>query len=202
MAAARQIPRGPLQLISSSPDVRFDVSERFAWTKLLLSLAGAASLCSGACASRQAPTPATPRAAAPAAPPKKLAWLPVDMLDAPDVARTINDHLGRVKIAGAGDSVKAAVSLETAQLAIECTEQTPTCYRAVGKSLGVDKMLWGELRRGPTPKKSISVTLALFDVRAGTPPKRVEKTFDDPQAANAGVAALVEHAFAPGSDTP
>jgi len=39
-------------------------------------------------------------------------------------------------------------------------------------------------------------------VRAGTPPKRVEKTFDDPQAAQAGVAALVEHAFAPGGDTP
>jgi hypothetical protein len=178
------------------------MSARFAWAKLFLSLAGAASLCAGACASRQPPAAATPRAAAPAAQQKKLAWLPVDILDAPDVARTINDHLGRVKIPGAGASVKAAVSLEMAQLAIECTQQTPACYRAVGKSLGADQMLWGELRRSPTPKKSIRVTLALFDVRAGTPPKRVEKTFDDTQAARAGVADLVHHAFAPGSQTP
>ena len=178
------------------------MSARFAWAKLFLSLAGAASLCAGACASRKPPAPVTPRAAAPAQQPKKLAWLPVDMFDAPDVARTINDHLGRLKLPGTGDSVKAAVSLEMAQLAIECTEQTPACYRAVGKSLGADQMVWGELRRGPTPKKSIRVTLALFDVRAGTPPKRVEKTFDDPQAARAGVAELVDHAFMSGSDTP
>jgi len=178
------------------------VSTRFAGAKLLLWLAGAASLCSVACASRHAPAPVTPRAATPTVPPKKLAWLPVDVLDAPDVARTINDHLGRLKIPGAGDSVKAAVSLEMAQLAIECTEQTPACYRAVGKSLGADQMLWGELRRSPTPKKSIRVSLALFDVRAGTPPKRVEKTFDDPQAARAGVAALVDHAFTSGGDAP
>ena len=178
------------------------MSARFAWAKLFLSLAGAASLCSGACAGSKPPAPATPRAAAPAPQPKKLAWLPVETLDAPDVARTINDHLGRIKIPGAGDSVKAAVSLEMAQLAIECTEQTPACYRAVGKSLGADQMLWGELRRGPTPKKSIRVTLALFDVGAGTPPKRVAKTFDDAQAARAGVGALVETAFASGSGTP
>jgi len=178
------------------------MSARFAWAKLFLGLAGAASLCAGACASRHPPAPATPQATTAPPPPKRLAWLPVDVLDAPDVARTMNEHLARLKIPGAADGVKAAVSLEMAQLAIECTDPTPACYRAVGRSLGADQMLWGELRRGPTSKRSIRIALALFDVRAGTPPRRVEKTFDDPRAARAGVGALVDGAFASAGATP
>jgi hypothetical protein len=175
---------------------------RFARAKLLLLVMGAASLCLGACASKQPPVAATPKPTARPAPPKKLAWLPVDALDAPDVAKTINEHLARLKVAGAGDGVKAAVSLEVAQLAIECTDPTPACYRAVGRSLGADQMLWAELRRNATPKRSIRIALALFDVRAGTPPKRVEKTFEGTEAARAGIGELVSNAFGSAGGTP
>lgn len=176
---------------------------RFAGAKLFFLLVGAASLSVGACASRHKPVAATPKPTAPPpAPPKKLAWLPVDALEAPDVAKAMNEHLGRLKIAGASEGVKAAVSIEVAQLAIECTDPTPECYRAVGRSLGADQMLWGELRRGPTPKKSIRIALALFDVRAGTPPRRVEKTFEGTEEARAGVGELVSSAFAAARETP
>jgi len=174
---------------------------RFARAKLLLLVMGAASLCLGACASKQ-PVAATRKPTAPPAPQKKLAWLPVDALDAPDVAKTINEHLARLKVAGAGERVKAAVSLEVAQLAIECTDPTPACYRAVGRSLGADQMLWAELRRNATPKRSIRIALALFDVRAGTPPKRVEKTFEGTEAARAGIGELVSNAFGSAVGTP
>ena len=161
-----------------------------------MALAGAAALiCLGACASKPPPPAASPRAAAPAPEPKRLAWLPVETLEMPDVARTVNDHLGRVKISGATDGRKAAVSMEVAQLAIECTEPTPACYGAVGNSLGADQLLWAELHPGPARAPTIRIALALFDVRAGTAPKRVEKTFDGVQAARAGVADLVDHAF-------
>jgi hypothetical protein len=168
--------------------------------KLMVCLIGVAGASLAACATPK-PPPAKPRAAAPA-PPKRLAWLPVDPLDAPDVAPTINEHLSRLKIAGTGETVRGAVSLEVAQLAIECTDATPTCYTAVGRSLGVDQLLWAELRRSGTPKPSIRVALALFDVRAGAPPKRIERTFDGTEEARAGVAELVAGAFTPTGATP
>jgi hypothetical protein len=179
------------------------MSAPFAGAKLFLVFIAGACLCVGACASRQQPAAATPTSTAPPpAQPKRLTWLPVDALDAPDVAKTINEHLGRLKIAGTGESVKAAVSLEVAQLAIECTDPTPACYRAVGRSLGADQILWAELRRNATPKRSIRIALALFDVRAGTPPKLVEKTFEGAEAARAGVGDLVNGAFASAVRTP
>jgi hypothetical protein len=178
------------------------MSERRAQTRRFVALSGVVALCLGACASQPKPAATTPRTAAPPAPAKKLAWLPVETTEAPDVARALNDHLGRLKIPGATGGVKAAVSMEVAQLAIECTAATPACYGAVGRSLGVDQVLWAELHPASAHGKSIRVTLALFDVGAGTDPRRVEKTFAGLKEARAGVGDLVDRAFASESGTP
>ena len=62
--------------------------------------------------------------------------MPLDPFDAPVVARAVNDEMSRIKLAGASAGVKAAVSMEVAQLAIECIEPTPACYRAVATFAG------------------------------------------------------------------
>jgi len=148
------------------------------------------------CAGSEKPAPVT--AAKPPPPPAKLAWMPLDAFDAPVVARAINDEMSRVKLPGASPGTRAAVSMEVAQLAIECNEPTPACYRAVGHSLGADRLMWAQI--DPADEK-IRVTVVLFDVGAGTETRKVG-TFDGVQAARAGVADLVGHAAQPGSAKP
>jgi hypothetical protein len=149
-----------------------------------------------ACAGNEKPAPVTIAKAPPS--PMKLAWMPLDAFDAPVVARAVNDELGRVKLAGASPAVKAAVSMEVAQLAIECIEPTTACYRAVGRSLGADRLIWAQI--DPDEEK-IRVTVVLFDVGAGTETRKVGM-FDGEQAARAGVSALVAHAAEPRSAKP
>jgi hypothetical protein len=140
------------------------------------------------CASSEKPAPAIVAKAAP--PVAKLAWMPLDAFDAPVVARAVNDEMSRVKLSGTSPGVKAAVSMEVAQLAIECIQPTPACYRAVGHSLGADRLMWAQI--DPAEEK-IRVTVVLFDVGAGTEKRKVG-TFDGVQAARAGVSDLVAHA--------
>jgi len=148
-----------------------------------------------ACASDPPPAPAT--AAKPATPsqPARLAWMPLDSFDVPVVARAVNDEMSRVKLAGASAGIKAAVSMEVAQLAIECIEPTPACYRAVGHSLGADRLMWAEIDPGDD---KIRVSVMFFDVSSGETSRKVG-TFEGVQAARAGVAQLVAFAADPRS---
>jgi hypothetical protein len=155
--------------------------------------------CVGACASEK-PPPAHVVKKAPPAPDRKLAWMPLDSFDTPTVSKAVNDNMSRVKVAGTSAGVKAAVSMEVAQLAIECIEPTPTCYRAVGHSLGADELIWAEIDPA-APDDKIRITVVLFDVQSGTASRRVG-TYDGPQAARAGVAELVGHAADGGSRAP
>lgn len=151
-------------------------------------LSGALLLALG-CASR---SPPPVRTAQSAAPPARLTWLPAESVAGRELAKAVNDDLGHVSFPGTAASVKAAVSMEVAQLALECTAPTPSCYTAVGRSLGTDEMLWAELDPGRDSPHDIRVALLLYDVRAGAAPKRVERTFDSIAAARAGVSALVD----------
>lgn len=159
---------------------------------------GSVLLCCAAisCAGTEKPAPVT--VAKPPPPPAKLAWMPLDAFDAPVVARAINDEMSRVKLPGTSAGTRAAVSMEVAQLAIECISSTPACYRAVGRSLGADRLMWAQI--DPADEK-IRVTVVLFDVGAGTETRKVG-TFDGVQAARAGVADLVGHTAQTGSAKP
>ena len=116
-------------------------------------------------------------------PPTRLAWMPLDGSDTA-VARAINDQMSRAKPAGTVSSTKAAVSMEVAQLAIECIQPTPACYAAVARSLNADRLMWAQVV--PADQK-IRVTVLLFDAGAGTTCKKTQ-TYDGAQSARAGVA--------------
>src|SRR5690349_7673474 len=78
----------------------------------------------GACAS--SPAPPVETASKPAPPLRRLAWMPLDAFEGP-VAQAVNDQMSHAKPPGTKASVKAAVSMEVAQLAIECIKPTPAC---------------------------------------------------------------------------
>ncbi len=124
--------------------------------------------------------------------------MPLEAFEAPAVARAVNDNMSRFKPPGTSASVRAAVSMEVAQLAIECIQPTPACYSAVARSLGADRLLWAELH--PAADK-IEITVVLFDVGAGTAFRRAA-TFDGVEAARDGVAELVARAGEPEGRSP
>jgi hypothetical protein len=130
-----------------------------------------------------------------AGPSVRLAWLPLEPLLAADVVKTVNDRLGHLAVPGAARSYRAPVSMEVAQLALECIEPTANCYAAVGRSVGADRLLWAELGPGSESDESLRVAVVLFDVRGSAVLRRVEHTYDGLDAARAGVAALVDHAL-------
>jgi hypothetical protein len=168
-----------------------DGTERRAWPSRVGRLSGALVLLSlGACASKAPPPVETVRKPEP--PPARLAWMPLDAFDVPAVAQVVNDNMSRARPPGTGASTKAAVSMEVAQLAIECIQPTPACYTAVSHSLGADRLMWAELDPSASDDK-IKITVVLFDARAGTASRRAG-TYDGEQAARVGAADLVAHA--------
>jgi hypothetical protein len=156
---------------------------------LLLSLL---LLAVSACASKPPPAVARPRPARPA----RVAWLPVEPLVAPALARALNEHMGRIALPGAEASYRAPVSMEVAQLAIECIDATPACYVKVGRSVGADRVIWAELAPAKAPSGEVRVALLLFDVDAGAVVARAERTFPGAKEAEEGIGTLVDHAFA------
>jgi|GEM_PF-1322393 len=173
-----------------------DTGRRSWWSRLGRQFGPLLLSCAIGCASSEKPAPATVAKVVP--PFAKLAWMPLDPFAAPTVARAVNEEMSRVTLAGSGAGVKAAVSMEVAQLAIECIEPTAACYRAVGQSLDADRLLWAQI--DPAQEK-IRVTVVLFDVGAGTETRKVG-TFEGVQAARAGVSDLVAHAVGRGSPAP
>jgi len=161
-------------------------------TKLPIALALVCLL--GACASQPAPPPRR-AAQTPAADPVRLVWLPVESLVAPAIAATANDALARVRPRDATQSARAPVSMEVAQLTIECIQPTPACHAAVGRSLGADRLLWVEVR-APAGAPAVAVALEVFDVGRGASLQHAERTFKDATDAGAGIAAFIENAVA------
>jgi hypothetical protein len=163
-------------------------------TYIWLALAFAGSV--GACATTEPaaivalpPPVVTTKAPEPA----RLAWLPVEARASASLAGALNDRLARVNVDGVGEKFQAPVSMEMAQLAIECIDHTPSCYSAVGRSVGADRLLWAEVDKGA--KGAVTVRVSLFDVEAASLVRKAEKAYASSHAAKAGVAALVDGAF-------
>ena len=108
-------------------------------------LAGALLLLGlGACASSEPPPPVE-TARKPPPPPQRLAWMPLDRVRRPGSRTRSTNSMSQIKPTGTSASRKAAVSMEVAQLAIECIQPTPACYGAVARSLNADRLMWAEL---------------------------------------------------------
>jgi hypothetical protein len=144
------------------------------------------------CATKAPPAASGPRRQ-PIAAPVRLAVLPPDQLLDSDVAAALDERLGRAQVIGAGEMVRARVSMEVAQLSLECVSASDDCYTQVGKFLQVDRLLWGQIARDPATA-GLRVTVVLLDVGLGAPVGRAEGTFPQREAAIEGLQGLVDQA--------
>ena len=127
----------------------------------------------------------------------KLAVLAVESDKFPKVADAATTSLAKVQLAGIDEVEISKVSLEVVQLSIECVEQTPACYEAVGRSLAANRLLFAQIEPG-TPKKprkrDVKVTVTLFDVDSSALKKTAEKLFKNEKEATAGIDTLITEA--------
>ena len=162
--------------------------ERRQWLWLLTAVALAS-----ACAT---PKPPVVRAAPPprkaAPPPVRLAWMPLEASVSAEVASAVNQRLADLAFPGVTEKHQAPVSMEMAQLALECIERTPKCYGKVGRSVGADRLAWAEVVRG---KGGVTLRVSLFDVAGGVLVQQGARTFVNAKAAHDGAAALLDGTF-------
>ena len=117
-----------------------------------------------------------------------LAVLPAESDKFPTAAKAITTSLADATIAGVDDKQVASVSLEVAQLSIECVEPTVVCYTKVGRSLSANRLLFAEIE--VEDRKRLKVTITLFDVDARKP-RSVRRVFANEKEASEKIGELV-----------
>ena len=127
----------------------------------------------------------------PATPKVTLAVLPAESDAFPNAARAVTESLERATVSGIDTKNVSKVSLEVVQLSIECVEPTPACYKAVGRSLSANRLLFAQI--SAEKKKAVKVSVTLFDVDAESP-HTAEKVFPNEKAATDGISDLVSEA--------
>jgi hypothetical protein len=137
---------------------------------------------------KQAPK-ASSRPTARVAPSARMAWMPCDGRAQSELVAAVNGRLEQTKIADVKESFQASVSMEMAQLAIECIEKTTRCYTEVGRSIGADRLLWADFDR--SAKGELTLRVSLFDVERGAIIRAAEGRYPSAKAAASDVEALV-----------
>jgi hypothetical protein len=130
----------------------------------------------------------------------KLAVLPVESDQFPRVASGLNALFHDVQVKGVDDYFLSKVTLEVVQLSIECVEQTPACYQAVGKSLTAQRLLLGHIVAGAAPTRGkrkdrvppVTVSVMLFDVESGTASHETSRTFKNEELAAAALGDVMK----------
>src|SRR5207245_383383 len=152
-----------------------------------------------ACA--HAPPPARAAASPPPSRRTRLAILPVESDNFPELAEWVSNLLEEAHVGGVDERFQSKVTLEVVQLSIECVDSTPACYAAAGKSLGASRLLFAQIGGGAGRRRdrSVHVTVTLFDATAGTPLRVADAQYKDQNEALASVEELVGRAIAPGA---
>jgi hypothetical protein len=127
----------------------------------------------------------------------KLAVLPVESDSYPRLAQGINGLFHEIQVAGVDDYFLSKVTLEVAQLAIECVDITNECWAAVGKSLTSDRLLLANIGRTGKKKRDYAVALSVtyFNVTAGQPVHAANRTFRTEEEALRGMKDVIDDAL-------
>jgi hypothetical protein len=126
----------------------------------------------------------------------KLAVLPVDADQFPQIAASLNNAFRSVKVDGVDEYFLSKVTLEVVQLSIECVQPSTECYAAAGKSLSANRLLLGQIVPMGKRKRdrSVRVTITLFDVDAGEAVNVVDHVYKSPELASQGAQDLTAEA--------
>jgi hypothetical protein len=125
----------------------------------------------------------------------KLAVLPVESDNYPRLAKGINGVFHDIQVPGVDDYFLSRVTLEVAQLAIECVDVTNECWMAVGKSLTSDRLLLAQITRpGKKKDRTVQLSVTYFDVGSGQPVHAANHTFKTEDEALRGMKDLIDNA--------
>ncbi len=119
--------------------------------------------------------------------------MPAESDEYPVAARVITDRMRRARVGGLDEAVMSTVSMEVAQLSLECVETTTACYGAVGREVGAAQMLFARIEPGLMPDQ-VKVTVTLFDVATAAVKRAAVKMFSSEGDIPNGIAAVVEEA--------
>jgi hypothetical protein len=120
----------------------------------------------------------------------KVAVLPPDMLLFSDVASALSERLAHVQVGGAEPAMMAKVSMQVAQISLECVSATDDCFAKVGRFLQVDRLLWGEIERDK--EEGLKVSVAFLDVGRSAMVGHAQRAFAGESAAIMGLQGLVD----------
>lgn len=135
----------------------------------------------------------------------RLAWLPVEEFWLPAVAQALNAKMEEAAVPGIDFRTKAPVSMEVAQLSLECIDATPACWSRVGKSLEANRLLWADLTRPDdkdAKREAVKASIVVFDVDSGVVLSRQDGVFANPAQALAGIDGLFKIALEGMEATP
>jgi hypothetical protein len=142
------------------------------------------------------PPPPPPAAEPPPRPdPVKLVWMPLDPMVHAKLGVALNGRFEHAQVPGVDVQTKSPVSMDVAQMSLECGQATVECFVAVGRHLQANRLLWADVKRDK--HKKIIVALSLLDVGRGAMVRRAEHTFANPRAALAGVDGLMTELTSP-----
>jgi hypothetical protein len=139
------------------------------------------------------PSPPSARAAPPVRSRVQLTVIPAESDAYPRAAKALSASLTGAAIDGVDDTEVSKVSLEVAQLAIECVDPTDACYAAIGRSMAANRLLFARIDPGAS-RRQLKVTVMLYDVDTGAARRKIAKIFASEAAAVAGADALVAEA--------
>jgi hypothetical protein len=121
----------------------------------------------------------------------KLIWLPAEAPGQRALADAVNRQLEAARLPGVTAHQRGAVSMDVAQLSLDCSEPTDECYRAVGRHLQANRLMWVRIAGGSRRKKAVTVTLFLFDVDRGAMASTRQRAFPGAEAARTGLEDLL-----------
>src|SRR6478672_11733431 len=108
--------------------------------------------------------------------PATLAVLGVETVDVPEaLAQQLTEALRQRAASSTAVRAAPAKDLIEIKMIFGCEQEQPACMAKAGKTLGVDKLLYGAIRKAGKGDAQLAVTLKLLDVRSGA----VEKSFTD-----------------------
>ena len=108
----------------------------------------------------------------------------------PKTAAALNEATQDVAMSGV-DEVFRTTSLEVVQISIECVEETPECLKAAGHSVSADRMLYAHIGTGKRRRRSVKVTVSLFDLSRGQM-GHAEEEFPNDKTAALAARSLVD----------
>jgi hypothetical protein len=112
----------------------------------------------------------------------------------PEVAQALNARLEGTYPKGA--SVRyASVTLEEAQVAVGCTDDTPECWSAIADPIATSLVLVADVKG--EGQRGVRISLRMFDAGAQKTLRLAERVFESASAAVEGVPDVVAAVAAP-----